>query len=188
MHASSKFVPNTYKHCLASRQRKRMDSENSESCNSIHRLVTLPPDFVVENTHKSRIKLAYRKRKEERTRERFDVRRDPWDYFIVSFLFRTLQEQYRDFGLLDLDYLREVQVCFTAIFLAIFPLFILSLFQKVSSSEVGNIFYCTIFRTEKPLRLKEEKEKALKINTKNFNRRWNNHLTGKMFSSRNNSL
>lgn len=98
MHASSKFVPNTYKHCLASRQRKRMDSENSESCNSIHRLVTLPPDFVVENTHKSRIKLAYRKRKEERTR--FDVRRDPWDYFIVSFLFRTLQEQY--FGLLDL--------------------------------------------------------------------------------------
>lgn len=108
MHASSKFVPNTYKHCLASRQRKRMDSENSESCNSIHRLVTLPPDFVVENTHKSRIKLAYRKRKEERMRERFDVRRDPWDYFIVSFLFRTLQEQY--FGLLDLVLTRSTSL------------------------------------------------------------------------------
>lgn len=161
MHASSKFVPNTYKHCLASRQRKRMDSENSESCNSIHRLVTLPPDFVVENTHKSRIKLAYRKRKEERTR--FDVRRDPWDYFIVSFLFRTLQEQYRDFGLLDLDYLRGVQVCFTAIFLAIFPIFILSLFQKVSSSEVGNIFYCTEFFVRKNLfALRKKKKKHLK--------------------------
>lgn len=163
MHASSKFVSNTRKeHCHESGNGW---TENRESCNSIHRLVTLLADFVVENTHKSRVNSRIVKR------QLLEKNASVLTFVEIHGITSSYRFSFPQFGN-SIEYLvyqtfisryttnSTRELFFPTLSHRYFPPnFTLSLFQQVGKSKVEEIS-STIFRTkEQPLRLKKEKKK-----------------------------